>query len=164
MLKGLQSWSSVLNNLHEHKIVNVSIATSTLATKYNLIDLASIKSNNNSTGHSILIVKLDSSNYYYYDPIGAISKSVLNKFIPDHSNILCSLSANQAVGNEDCTAYCVREILLLDANRLKLKEFVILSKNKSFNEGFKIVYESMKGVDQKRLKYVSAVEQRIIDS
>lgn len=157
---GLKTFSEVIYNLNRLGVDDVAEATDSLTAKYNLIDLLSLGNQSNAVGHSVMIAQTGKNKYYYYDPIGCISKTALDKFIPDRSMILCNLDQHQKIGSEDCTAFTSREIILVKTKKLTLKNYVILTKHKG---NYKIVKEETETLDKNKLASLNKIEDRLLN-
>lgn len=157
-LKGLKTFNEVIEILNRNGITDVS---TTGANKFTLVDLINIKDSNHTTGHSVLLVRFNPDLFYYFDPIGTASKSVLNKFCPNGSRIMCSLDQLQAINNEDCTNYVIREVLLLASNRLSINNYVLLRKDSEDN--YVIESRDLKGLDKNKLNHANLVENNLIN-
>lgn len=160
-LSGLKSFNEVINILNNNGIHDVNIATDSLNNKFNLIDIVNINNNQHPIGHSILIVKFNDHSYYYMDPTGSVSKSVLNKFIPINSHILISMDQMQPLQSQDCTSYVMRDAILLHSNKLSLNNFIVL--HMIDVDQFEISYKSIPTVNKNKLNHITSVEDQLIN-
>lgn len=99
--------------------------------KYNMMNVLNSKFTKLSTGHAVLLVKFTDKLFYYFDPTSVISNEVFEKIFKDKKvYILCNLDQLQDYRkDQSCGWYVVREIFLIELNKLKLKNYLILEYN-----------------------------------